>query len=81
MSEPTFKVDARGMACPGPISALLKAYRKAKNGDIIEILATDPGFKPDIKQWIERTRNELLELSEDENGVIRALIRVTAKRS
>ncbi len=73
------KVDAKGMACPGPISALTRAYRKAKNGDIIEIEATDPGFKPDVEAWVKRTGNELLELTE-ENGVIRARIRVVAKK-
>ena len=80
MSEkPSVTVDARGMACPGPIAALVRAYRKAKNGDIIEVLATDPGFKPDVQAWINRTGNELIKL-EEEGGVIRALIKVTAKQ-
>ncbi|HDH07205.1 MAG TPA: sulfurtransferase TusA family protein [Thermoproteales archaeon] len=81
MSEvkPTYTVDARGMACPGPISALIRTYRKAKNGDIIEVLATDPGFKPDVQAWVQRTGNELISLTE-EGGVIRALIKVTAKK-
>ncbi len=74
------KVDARGMACPGPISALTRAYRKAKNGDTIEVLATDPGFKPDVQAWVKRTNNELIELTE-EGGVIKAVIKVTGKRS
>ena len=73
------KVDARGMACPGPISALIRAYRKANNGDTIEVLATDPGFKPDIQAWTKRTGNELLSLTE-EKGVIKAVIKVTAKK-
>ena len=77
--EITHKVDARGMACPGPIAALVRAYRKAKNGDLIEVLATDPGFEPDVKAWTERTGNELVELKE-EGGVIKALIRVKAKK-
>ncbi len=80
MSEvkPTITVDARGVACPGPLTNLIKAYRKAKNGDIIEVLATDPGFKPDIEAWIKRTGNELISLTE-EGGVIRALIKVTSR--
>lgn len=72
-------VDAKGTACPGPITRLVRAYRQAKNGDIIEVLATDPGFKPDVQAWIKRTGNELLELTE-ENGVIKAVIKVTAKK-
>jgi len=73
------QVDARGMACPGPISKLVKAYRNAKNGDIIEVLATDPGFKPDIQAWIKRTGNKLIDLKE-EDGTIKAIIEVTAKK-
>jgi len=71
-------VDAKGMACPGPITALVRAYRKAKKGDIIEVYATDPGFKPDVQAWVKRTGNELVELTE-EGGVIKAVIKVTAK--
>ncbi len=74
------RVDARGMACPGPISALTKAYRKAKNGDILEVLATDPGFKPDVQAWVKRTGNELTELTE-EKDYIKASIKVTAKKT
>ncbi|QOJ78732.1 sulfurtransferase TusA family protein [Infirmifilum lucidum] len=76
---PEITVDARGMACPGPISALTRAYRNAQNGDIIIVLATDPGFKPDVQAWIEKTRNELVSLTE-EGGVIKAVIKVTAKK-
>ena len=72
-------VDARGMACPGPISKLVRAYRHAKPGDMIEVLATDPGFRADVKAWAERTGNEIVELAE-EGGVIRAVIRVTGKK-
>ena len=71
-------IDARGLACPGPITQLVKAYRKARNGDIIEVWATDPGFKQDIKSWIEKTGNELLELKEEEDKIV-ALIKVTAR--
>ncbi len=80
MSEvkPTITVDARGVACPGPLTSLIKAYRKAKNGDVIEVLATDPGFKADVEAWVKRTGNELISLTE-EGDVIRALIKVTAR--
>ncbi len=59
------KVDSRGTSCPGPITDLIRAYRKAENGDVIELLATDPGVKADSKAWCERTGNELLELTEE----------------
>ncbi len=73
------RVDARGMACPGPITKLVRAYRKANPGDLIEVLATDPGFKPDVEAWAKRTGNEIVELVESD-GVIKAVIRVTGKK-
>ncbi len=76
--QQTITVDARGVACPGPLTSLIKAYRKAKNGDIIEVLATDAGFKADVEAWVKRTGNELLSITE-EGGVIKALIKVTAR--
>ncbi len=76
--KPTVTVDARGVACPGPLTSLIKAYRKAKNGDIIEVLATDAGFKSDVEAWAKRTGNEILSIAE-EGGVIKALIKVTAR--
>jgi len=78
LEKPNITVDARGLACPGPLTNLIKAYRKANVGDIIEVLATDPGFKPDLEAWVRRTENEIISVSE-EGGVIRALIRVKKK--
>ncbi|MEB2792535.1 MAG: sulfurtransferase TusA family protein [Caldisphaeraceae archaeon] len=79
MSEEKKVIDARGLACPGPITNLTKAYRNAKNGDILEIWATDPGFKSDIKAWVERTKNELLDLKEEQDKIV-AVIKITAKK-
>lgn len=72
-------VDSRGTACPGPITDLLRAYRKANNGDVIELLATDPGVKADSKAWCERTNNEVLSTAE-KNGVITVEIKITGKK-
>jgi TusA-related sulfurtransferase len=79
MAENRIRVDARGIACPGPITELVKAYRSAKNGDVIEVLATDPGFKPDVEAWVKRTGNQLLEFRQ-EGGTYIAVIKVTAKK-
>ncbi|MGC8597474.1 MAG: sulfurtransferase TusA family protein [Thermocladium sp.] len=78
MTQATRTVDARGLSCPGPITELVKAYRNSKMGDIIEVLATDEGFKQDVQAWIRKTGNELIELKE-ENGEIRALIRIVKR--
>ncbi|MDE1862202.1 MAG: sulfurtransferase TusA family protein [Thaumarchaeota archaeon] len=75
----TIIVDSRGTACPGPITDLIRAYRKAANGDLIELLATDVGIKSDAKAWCERTRNELVGITEDA-GTYKAVIRIVSKR-
>jgi tRNA 2-thiouridine synthesizing protein A len=68
-------IDARGSSCPGPIVELSKAYRDAKIGDIIEVWATDPGIKSDANAWAERTKNQILEVKE-EDGVIKVTIKI-----
>ncbi|HVD03613.1 MAG TPA: sulfurtransferase TusA family protein [Candidatus Dormibacteraeota bacterium] len=72
------KVDSRGSACPGPITDLAMAYRRSKVGDTIEIWATDPGFKPDVRAWAARTGNTILSL-EDQTDKITAVIQVVRR--
>lgn len=73
-------VDSRGSFCPGPLTDLFRAYRQAKQGDIIEVWATDPAAKPDVQSWTAHTGNELVEIV-DEKGYTRIAVRVTAKKS
>jgi len=68
-------VDARGSSCPGPVVELSKAYRNAKVGDIIEVWATDPGIKADAKAWADKTKNQIIEIKE-EDGVIKVSIKI-----
>ncbi len=77
-NDPTIKIDARGLTCPQPMMMLSKAYKGAKAGDIIEIVATDLGFKKDVEVWARRTKNELLKL-EQSGDELKALIKVTKK--
>jgi tRNA 2-thiouridine synthesizing protein A len=67
-------VDARGQSCPGPLVALAKALKDAAPGDLLELLATDPGSKSDVPSWAEISGNELLESSESD-GEYRYLVR------
>ena len=75
----TTTVDSRGTACPGPITDLIRAYRKAANGDVIELLATDVGVKSDVSAWCERTKNELVSITED-GGTYKAVVKIISKR-
>ena len=72
-------LDTRGSYCPGPLTELFKAYREAKQGDILELWATDPAAKPDVKAWTARTGNELVQIQE-EKDYTRIIVKVTGKR-
>jgi tRNA 2-thiouridine synthesizing protein A len=67
-------VDARGQSCPGPLVSLAKALRDAASGDLLELLATDPGSRSDVPSWAAISGNELLE-SHEGDGEFRFLIR------
>ena len=68
-------VDSRGSACPGPITDLAMAYRRSKVGDVIELWATDPGVRPDVRAWAERTQNRVVSI-EDEDGKIAVVVEI-----
>ncbi len=66
-------VDACGLQCPGPILSLKKSMDALSPGDVLRILATDPGFNRDVKSWTKMTGNRLMSL-ESKEGKIEALI-------
>ena len=57
--------DAKGQVCPMPIVTLAKAFKDLAPGQILALLATDPGAKKDVAAWAEKTGNTLLEMAED----------------
>lgn len=62
------------MACPLPVVKTSQAVKKIEPGQVLELLATDPGVEPDMRAWSSRTGNELLSISK-EAGVFHVLIR------
>ena len=67
-------VDARGLSCPMPIVKTAQAVKTVESGDLIEVLATDPGSVKDFAAWARTTGNELIEQSSD-GGVYRFVLR------
>lgn len=63
-------VDSRGSSCPGPITDLSMAYRRSKVGDVIELWATDPGVKSDVRAWSERTGNPVRSIDEVDGKIV-----------
>lgn len=75
MSEvaPHTVVDSRGSSCPGPILDLAMAYRRAKVGDVIELWATDPGVKSDVRAWAAKTKNEVVSIDDKDDKIVSIL--------
>jgi TusA-related sulfurtransferase len=68
------QVDARGLSCPMPIVNTAQAIRAIGSGELIEVLATDPGSVKDFAAWSRTTGNELIEQSVGD-GVFRFVLR------
>ncbi|MFL5791260.1 MAG: sulfurtransferase TusA family protein [Actinomycetota bacterium] len=73
-TEITRTIDARGMACPGPLMALIGAIRTSQVGDVLEVLSSDEGSKTDIPAWVTKARHELVEVVADD-GYARFVVR------
>jgi tRNA 2-thiouridine synthesizing protein A len=73
-TEVTRTIDARGMACPGPLMTLIGAIREGQVGDVIEVQSSDEGSKSDIPAWVQKAQHELIEVVE-EDGYARFVIR------
>jgi tRNA 2-thiouridine synthesizing protein A len=53
-------LDCSGMLCPMPVVKTSKAIKELQSGQILKLVATDPGAQPDMEAWSRQTRNELL---------------------
>ncbi len=65
--QDAIELDACGLQCPGPIMKTNTKMTSLADGDILKVLATDPGFPVDVKAWAKKTGNGFIK-SEKENG-------------
>ena len=61
------ELDARGLNCPLPILKAKKALAEMASGEILRVLATDPGSVRDFQAFARQTGNTLVEQSESGN--------------
>ena len=54
------ELDARGLNCPLPILRTKKALTDMSSGQVLKILATDPGSVKDFQAFSRQTGNSLL---------------------
>ena len=58
------ELDARGLNCPLPILRAKKALTDMQSGQVLKIVATDPGSVKDFQAFAKQTSNELLSQTE-----------------
>jgi tRNA 2-thiouridine synthesizing protein A len=59
------ELDTRGLNCPLPILRTKKALAELKSGQVIKVVATDPGSVKDFQAFSRQTGHELLSHSEE----------------
>lgn len=71
---PKTTLDAKGLSCPLPVVKARLEIEKLQAGDVLEVLATDPGSVADFDNWTKMSGHELVD-SEESDGVYSYLIR------
>ena len=72
--EITAHVDAKGLSCPLPIVRTAQAIKGIASGQLLEVLATDPGSVKDFAAWSKATGHAIVE-SDVAAGVHRFVLR------
>jgi TusA-related sulfurtransferase len=57
------ELDTRGLNCPLPILKAKKALADMASGELLRVIATDPGSTRDFQAFARQTGNELVEQS------------------
>lgn len=59
-------LDVRGLNCPLPILRAKKALTELGSGQVLRVLATDPGSVKDFQAFAKQTGNQLLSHAEED---------------
>jgi tRNA 2-thiouridine synthesizing protein A len=59
------ELDCSNLSCPMPILKTKKAVDTMQIGQVLKMIATDPGSLPDMIAWTSKTGHELLGHEQD----------------
>jgi tRNA 2-thiouridine synthesizing protein A len=62
------EIDARGLTCPLPILRAKKALSDMQSGEVLKVVATDPGSVRDFQAFARQTGNDLLDQQSAQSG-------------
>jgi NADPH-dependent 2,4-dienoyl-CoA reductase/sulfur reductase-like enzyme/peroxiredoxin family protein/rhodanese-related sulfurtransferase/TusA-related sulfurtransferase len=68
------ELDASGLCCPGPLLQVKNKMDRMAEGQVLRVLATDPGFEADIRSWAEMSGNHFYQTARRPDGRIEALL-------
>lgn len=60
------ELDVKGLNCPLPILRTKKTLAEMESGQVLRVLATDPGSLKDFPAFAKQTGNELMLKREEE---------------
>ena len=69
------ELDTRGLNCPLPILKAKKALADMSSGQVLKVVATDPGSMRDFQAFARQTGNELLDQQTENTEFIHYLRR------
>ncbi len=58
-------IDCTGLFCPMPIVRTKQEMQQMHPGEVIEIIADDPGFEKDLPAWCSLSGEKFLEMKHD----------------
>jgi tRNA 2-thiouridine synthesizing protein A len=64
------ELDARGLVCPLPILRTKKNLVDMTSGQVLKIIATDPGAVIDFQVFADQTGHALLSMSETDEEIV-----------
>ena len=63
-----YDLDVRGLLCPLPVIRTQDRIKTLAEGDVLEVLASDPGTMHDIPAWCRVHGHQLLNSSRQESA-------------
>ena len=57
-------LDCWGLLCPMPVRKTAQALEEMKEGQLLQVIATDEWFGPDLEAWLRGRPHNLLSLRE-----------------
>ena len=64
------ELDARGLSCPLPILKTKKSLNELASGQVLKVVATDPGSVKDFDAFANQTGHMLLSSTQQDNEFI-----------